>query len=654
MPAVTRQTVQDGEWRSAWRVAGDPAPGVALAVPIACMEAKDSPGPRNWSWMAHGFTAAERTFSVTWVGHAPGEGLVAATGGWDAGRGRAMAPRQGWSDFRGHALTLRKEGYAFVTSPNLGDIISSWPLPWPKETYGRDLSALRAGKLTHSLVEEFVRKLPPGTWDAYAATASFREDVGFRLLDRLLGRDPAPGVDVPTAGLRRRQFFVAAPLVAASPPGQSPAVLAAVDRGERVLPLLAQELAAPLPVVRALAGLRETDRMRFPMARTFLDVRASGPLLEGMDPSWLPLLQDLDGRGWEGMASLARASSVAASRQDDGRWGDGRSLSRVGQALARHVGATLSPEPGRGLGWVADHVRIWEHFPDLARAMTQELIAPALARTAPSFEPQSTHRQFCHTALLSMGARRAARCCHLHLGGAVHDARALAASAPSSDRGWGEAAPPVTAPNGRVLRFLRDRAQLAEEGRRLDHCVASYWDRCTDRSSAIMSVGIRSGGGRTEPSSTVEFRARPDGGPRVRQHLGSRNGKPPEADAKAVEWWLKQVEDGKIALRPGSLAYRPGSAGDGYARIEDRLGQDWRTPDAHARRWDRWRRLLGTRATSFGDWLLSLPPVLLEADPCHGVILGRVLDMDIEMGIAAEIEALDAAQVIPDGPARRR
>jgi hypothetical protein len=102
-----------------------------------------------------------------------------------------------------------------------------------------------------------------------------------------------------------------------------------------------------------------------------------------------------------------------------------------------------------------------------------------------------------------------------------------------------------------------------------------------------------------------------------------------------------------LSLDYGALRRNPSSFEDTRERLAQVLGEDWGTPQAHAHRWDRWRRILDVRQPCFGDWLLSLPPAFLSSSRGASRLAAAAVDMDEEMGMERELADMPSA-----GPGR--
>lgn len=76
--------------------------------------------------------------------------------------------------------------------------------------------------------------------------------------------------------------------------------------------------------------------------------------------------------------------------------------------------------------------------------------------------------------------------------------------------------------------YLDTAAKLADEGRRMNHCVAGYYERCQCGECFILRL----------PNSTVEVLS----GGSVYQHRGKSNADPSEADKKLLNSWFSQRE----------------------------------------------------------------------------------------------------------------
>lgn len=653
------------QWNACWPVFQDAAPGITLATALTCMHPVDT--GRGHSHFT--FVVDERPQRVLWIGWAPDIGIVRATSDWLPKKGIPKPPAEGWKSHREMLEEMRAKARLGRTSvgavqkrvpPPAPDprnrpiIYHDWGgLPFPIRVGRLRLYQEQANELRAARDEAFVRMLPEGTADCMKALESaaaisdrgwpVRKQQNWEHADWLLGSGAQGAVDWPEAGRRRRQFVMSHPILGCTSVRHD--LERRIDDGYETVPDLAKALRTEERVIRALARIPPASRS---VANEFVHSPLCLPLLEGMAPSWLPALETLEPGGWKSLTALSHAiaSDLSQEPRQVGGWRgrNGSASHRAATEMARHLGSTLAPDGASGLNWLAPLENTWTHLGDAVDSMARELVLPALARTSPDQGLRATHTISVQDALASLGARKLARILNAHLAGVVHDARlGIPIENGGHGDGWGEAARPATAPGGKILRFLANQTELTAEGAAMGHCVGTYGAQCADRECAILSVGKWGKGHQRpvwQPTSTIEVRVEGDGSPWVRQHYGPGNGFPPREDRQAADWWLDEVKAKRIALREGAIRHRVSGSPRG-TDLPGMLGAAWRTPDAHVHRWDRWRRLLGTRSHSFGDWLLALPPVFLSCRPRNALVAELALDMDAEMGIAREIEMAD-------------
>ena len=89
--------------------------------------------------------------------------------------------------------------------------------------------------------------------------------------------------------------------------------------------------------------------------------------------------------------------------------------------------------------------------------------------------------------------------------------------------------------NYRIIE-LNSQQELENEGRRLEHCVASYAYECLMSGSYIYSVRDRLG----NSLSTFEVKVI-DGMPEITQHLAYENGEPSDKEIQIGQLFLKNV-----------------------------------------------------------------------------------------------------------------
>lgn len=123
-----------------------------------------------------------------------------------------------------------------------------------------------------------------------------------------------------------------------------------------------------------------------------------------------------------------------------------------------------------------------------------------------------------------------------------------------------------TAPNGVTVVCLSTEEALLDEGRRREHCVATYADRCHTGATHIVSVR----GARNQPLATAELWL--EGGRlREAQFRARRNRTPSKRAREALDAFLKAIESGAIAINADQIAQRqaestsdPNSGGIGF------------------------------------------------------------------------------------------
>ena len=646
-------------WKSCWNMVPDPEPGVVLAIPVNCRL------PKSFLANLRGktFVAPDCLYVVDWIGWKPSVGIVHATSEWISKRGKPQLPQE-WSPFDGlrdYTEYYRKMDFGHIT------LISARGLPFPSWAgHDKNLTEKFAGDLLIRSLDLFLDSLPLGLVSClntinqrfrihmddedwrYYGQSYLERNIDLCNLNLLLGCNSLnSNITAPQSGLRRRQFIDCHPLFATLLPD----LRNQVDMGENTTQAISNEVGCNTRVVKALS--------RVPLehvnsALDFMKTPWCVPLLEGMDPSWLPCLETLSDHGWQALKNLSRylgSTTYYCNENMQSRIG-GMSSPPVDNpsdgcfSMGRKLGRDLSPL-NESLEWVAATVNLWAHINDVVEGMVNELALPAVARCDTVIRIDLL-KPALKTALLSLGVRKISRVLTAHMAGQIHDARlGLAIESGSVGDSWGLAAPEVTAPGGLVLRFLSNQAELTAEGLAMNHCVGSYGQQCAQRTSLIMSMGSWSNDKIQEwkPSSTMEICLGRDANKpsvKVAQHYGFSNGRPCDLDLKSACWWLGEVKAERIVLGHACLKPRRQAEHD----LFEILGEAWRTPAAHAHRWDRWRRLLDTRSTCFGDWLLSLPPVFLQSGGSAERLANIAVDMDTEMQIAHDIEVWDQQQTI--------
>jgi hypothetical protein len=666
-----------GVWRSCWRVVHNPGPGIFSAIPLSCTEVNNNSNRLYDSAVfnsSKAFVADGASQTVRWLGYTPGRVLMFAESDWNPRKGKPSPPHDGWRDLEDPNSSSDAAAKLARSRAKIRDTLRqsvhnfSWgSLPFPPWVKRDDtLTRSVAGKLHPEVWADFMREMPSGILDCYSQMTQinhWQNVVGYGrpdIINYLLGSSPSPGVDVLQAGIRRQQFILSHPFF--SGVRDDPNIKMAVDQGDPSIPILADFLGTEERIVRQL------NRVKAPFApavREFLRAPGGLRMLEGMPPSWLPSLDDLSLEGWASLTTLAFSQEVGGDKASSQGFNMGSEVKpaaarKIGaHRIATYLGSSLAPDAKGGLEWLCEF-RGWHHLDDAARGLAQELFLPAIARVNPRATLSRSYIKAARYALLCLGARKLRKTLQQHLDGGIHGARmGRPLVGVASSEGWGQAAPDAECGNGKVLRFLKSQPELDEEGRAMSHCVGTYGESCSRRECGILSIGVWKANGDQRwwmPTSTVEIGMQDWGdvlAPVVMQHFGPSNGSPPQEDGDAIAWWLAEVSKGSIVMEPGSIL----RSVRGNYRANDLpvlLGEAWRTPEAHAYRWDRWRRLLGTRSASFGDWLLTLPKVYLEAFPAHEEIVAAVVDMDAEMAIAAEISdaGLDLERPNLDPPMR--
>ena len=655
MAALTKRQTQ--AWKDCWKTFALPDQGIRMAWAFGvsvCMRDNEPAllrGSGKTPWFSTGdagtlMFAGRRNYVVHWLGWGPDRGLLTSDVPWNLSGGYPDPTAAEWTDLaavaEGHPI--RPVRYAtnpaWTTADRPGAVFRLLGyLPYPMDNKAAAPSQFDVptyGQLMNALMMEALSSMPGGTAECLDILSNSRLlGLGLppqvEMLDWLLGADPTGYVGKSTAGSRRRQFVLSHPAVAMEAM-ISRMLTNAVDDGRQPFPVAAGTLKVSQPTMRLLASLpsdtAKSVRLRDPDNANLL------ALLEAMDASWLPAVRNMDDRGWRSVQALAKAT-----KENGGEPGP----------VTRAVAASLRPERG-SLAWVGELGPGLDHLMDMSRAMACDLVLPALARGNERAQIGPMNIDDLQRALLCLGVRKLDRALRTHIGQEVDRARLGAAACygeGDDEDGWGRAAPDAVGPGGQAMRFLASQADLDREGSALDHCVGSYGEKCSQRACAILSIGrwCPTSGGPWQPSSTVEFVLRaPAGGDTgildVVQHMGPGNDRPPKADQDALAWWRAEHTAGRIILHEGALLARQGYS----ASAEDlpyRLGAAWRTPEAHAHRWNAWRRILDVRSPCFSDWLLSLPSGYMQTKRCERLVTAAA-DMDEEMDLAAQLEDMDA------------
>ncbi len=606
-------------WLSWWDVAR-PADGpVAVAMPLYAMTEGI---PQRDGETVFALPGPQR---VTWLGYDPARGLVSAAAGWDPARvPRPLPPALGWKPCDPVLFTAGGPWLPEHGAVRPGHRYGS--LPMPSDVAGRsglDRNAVRE-------VFQGVKDVPIGRFvdatglsrltlslalGAYlprvkVETALPRSRMVMKAVSWLLGSDPADGVDAATARHRRCQAIEAMPGFAPRIMGPGTTALV-VDPALELAPALAEWSGCGAGTVRVLgaASAGVDEDVLWTMQKAFREPS----LTRMLDAVPRPVLSDLmKAVGEPGLEAL----DAMASR-----------LESLGppQALV-HVGAGLRPGPDGGWGWLTGQERNWRHLEDVAKELSRDLLWPVQAAAeirdgASPSRQDDRHLSAAVGILASLGAARLGRVLAAHMDGSLRRAAEVRSGIEDGPAYWPVPAEPVTASSGQTVRFLGSAAELAHEGERMRHCVGDYADACLEGRCAIMSVGDWTDG-EWEPSSTVELRRRDgDGDLEVVQHQGRSNDAPPAGDVRVVEEWIAGLETGETLFDHDALP-----AAGRTSTVADVLGTSWDSPEAHAARWDRWRRILDVRDRSAGDFLTrAVSRLVRDEDATWQAVYLRVL-----------------------------
>lgn len=150
-----------------------------------------------------------------------------------------------------------------------------------------------------------------------------------------------------------------------------------------------------------------------------------------------------------------------------------------------------------------------------------------------------------------------------------------------ADDGWPPMTDEIIAPNGLLLKPLTDPRELKAEGTALNHCVGGYSNTCRDRGHHIVSIRRLHG---TDYERLSTFEVLPfERGQRdlnIRQHRGRRNGNPPNEAQEAYDWYLNEINAGRIALNYDRItSFRSVSGMEVKDDIERLCHFDWREKD---------------------------------------------------------------------------
>ncbi|AOG02963.1 PcfJ domain-containing protein [Bosea sp. RAC05] len=129
-----------------------------------------------------------------------------------------------------------------------------------------------------------------------------------------------------------------------------------------------------------------------------------------------------------------------------------------------------------------------------------------------------------------------------------------------AEDGWAPLTDIWVAPNGIQIVPLTDPRELAEEGRRLRHCVGGYNAKAQRGDCHIVSFRLEHEGA-LRPLSTAEFGRLSADSDRLHtvQHHGPGNGTPCELAKAAFNWFTQEVEARRIPLnRDGIMSYLSG------------------------------------------------------------------------------------------------
>lgn len=660
---LTKEEQWKAEWMSHWGVRHD-IPNVEFAIPIKV--GQKFPWNR-YSKNLHleNFVISKQPQFVTWLGWSPQKGLMLNR---SEGLGKDKpTPGLIWLSINEQERieALEKEKIKRLQQGNHDrfheqdvTVIHYWealpyPIPCGNSKY---LTVKSVVNLQAENKFNFISSFPRDIQNAYflfigenarerhdtyfinRAYTDFYKDENLRFI---LGENPSPSIDIETAGLRRRQFVQSYPFTAKT--GLPTELMRYIDDGYPALPKLAEKLDTQEYMVRFLAGkFKEQDYLN-----NIIRNKGLLPFLEGLPASWLPELYQNGQEEWTFISNVLRCLP-----------GDFDNLKAYKPSysldvnFARYLGSTLKPNKADGFKWLSENSHDPVHLDDMATNMAHEIVLPALARVNAQAYVHEYHVDTLKNAILAIGIPKLKKALRTHLDNNVHDARlgfALDENyiSPVEDGLWRELTAPYRV-GGKTLRFLRSQIELTHEGKQLSHCVGSYGMQCEARTSCIMSIGEWKVSGNNKvwtPSSTVEIQLGYQGQETTlvkRQHYGMRNGQPPDLDRSALEEWLTKVKNKEIPINKLAIKYVKRS--NRYVDQNDLpglLGEAWKTPEAHAHRWDRWRRILGVKAPCMGDWLLSLPKEFMDLKSTDARLIEAIVDMDEEMKIAYQIELLD-------------
>ena len=623
-------------------VAENPAPGITVAVlaDVVQSSGKGDRLPSNRRYPSQQKMPVE----AIWIGWSPERGLVAAVSVWRPYKPKMPpVPREGWLPFKkllyGNKKIMKKsEDNLFSTTdyPKFTYELCRGLFMAPlDETEFRNISKDRGQKAISVLCEavgpdmaQCLEKAGSSRYVPVHAANILRSPIiraAFDI-DFFLGRNTVTNVPEDTAGFRRRQFILQHPLIYTL--GLQDRFRDEIDRGDEVLEIMRRDFRVTMPVMKMLMRVRKEDTVK--SAEDFFVCSEGGrAFISGMAPSSLPLLENASPAVWNTMRMI---TNHAHNMKQSGV-----------NAFMEYVGSTMTPDAQTGFEPFEAFGRGMGHLTDMAAEMALELMLPTFVSLR-TREPRHARyvsaddRTSMSEAVMLTGIRKAAGALARHMDGNIHPAQLHAPPAlPKAHSGhsWGEAFPAVTAPSGLTIRCLTTADELNHEGLVMNHCVAGYENYCRNREAVILSVGSYQGE-IWKPCSTVQLSLAGHDKLRIVQHYAERNSFPSDEPVMDMEWWMEEFDAKRIVMVPGSLV-KKNDKRPSTANIERFLGHDWRTPEAHVYRWDRWRRILNTRSSCFGDWLLSLHSVFLE-DPVNASLCEAAVELDDAMHMARETD----------------
>ena len=389
-----------------------------------------------------------------------------------------------------------------------------------------------------------------------------------------------------------------------------------IDPGAELAPALATQLGCQPSTVRIL-GAASAGVLGdvLPAMRLAVDDQACLFLMDAMPRSTLRRMAgELSEAGWDGLKDLAlefagpKPGAILAHIAQGVRWDAGAGWDWLTENPARHG----NPWPNR-----------WRHARDVIGEIGRDLIWPALAHENPAegqgFDRGSPGMELATAALAALGPLRVGRILDAHMEGALRRAREVMAQGGDGTPDWAVPAEPIVTPTGQVIRFLSSQAELAHEGDQMDNCVGDYSDACAAGRCAIMSIGHWGDDKVWIPSSTVEIgRNDSTGELQIRQHQGPGNGDPTPGDAELLAEWFAGLKTGETVFDGDMLPLE-----SVLNHIDHVLGSAWNTPEAHAARWDRWRRILDVRHADAASYFAHVASTMKiehddERDTEHG------------------------------------